>query len=125
MIDLENFCDVWKALKSYYDKVSLSNVDSLSQEYNSIFMHESESVMANVSCLAVIENRMCGIGYNITETDRVRFILRGLRNDFAVTVNINCAMNNICSAAIGLLMNKEGSLKLFSSSHRSGSTGNA
>ena len=88
-------------------------------------MHEQEKVMAYVSRLAVIENRLCGIGYNITETDLVRAILRGLRNDFAVTADIIRGMNTNRSAAIGLLMNKEGSPKLSSSSHRSGSTGNA
>ena len=108
VIESEDPCYTWNVLKRFYDKVSLSNVDNLLQQYNNTAMGANESIMAYASRLCVIENRLSGVGYRLSEMDKVRAVLRGLRKEFAVTAEVIRGMNADRSTAIGLLMSKEG-----------------
>ena len=98
---------VWTTLKNMFESSSQANVDGLLVTYQEITMHTEETVMQYVNRLVEMENKITSAGHTLSEADKKRVLLRGLRSEFAVIAGVARATDKTVQEAIGLLVVEE------------------
>lgn len=88
VIDIQEPYNVWKKLEEMFRCASQSNIDVILCRYQGITMNDEEMIMEYRNRLSSLETRLEIIGHEITESDKRRTLLNGLREDFDVTGDI-------------------------------------
>lgn len=88
VMDMRNPSLVWKTLKEQHQAVSQASRDGLLDRYQAMKMKPSESVLEFRARLSELESQLGGIGYNTSEAEQLRALLRGLRDEFGVTAEV-------------------------------------
>lgn len=104
VISLRNPKDIWDTLKEMFKSTSEASIDSYLVQYQQLSMRSTEKIMAYVNRLREIENKLAEIGHPVSDKDRRRTLLRGLRTDFAVTAEVIRATEKTINEAISLLV---------------------
>lgn len=99
-------------LAMLFETATEANIGAYLVRYQSIQMKSNETVLQFVNCMREIENRFAAVGHVLTNAEKKIVLLQGLRQDFAVTVNVIRATENVLSDAIGLLVAHETENKL-------------
>lgn len=99
--------DIWDTLSEMYKATSAASVDSFVVQYQSLRMQPSEKVMQYVNRMKELENKLMAVGHAVKDAEQKRVLLRGLRDEFAVTAGVIRATNKSLQEAIGLLVIQE------------------
>ena len=111
VLKMEEPHEVWMKLKEMYQAVSSSCIEANLERLHSLQMKSKEKVMTYVNRLMSIENSLAAVGHALTEKDRIRALLKGLRSEFDVTAKVIRVMNQSFSQAVADLVTEEGTLQ--------------
>lgn len=104
VISMRDPKEVWDTLKSMFHTISEASIDAYLLQYQSIKMRPGEKVMQYVNRMTVIENKLATIGHAITSVEKKRALLRGLSEDFAITVEVIRATGKNFTEAVAHLV---------------------
>lgn len=90
-----------------YKSTSEANVDAYLSKYQSINTETSETVMSYASKLRELENKLAEIGSPVTDKEKRRALLRGLREELNVTAEVIRATDKSLVESISLLVVQE------------------
>ena len=102
--------DVWNTLAKQYKSVSQASRDALLEKYQNLKMKSDETILQFRARLSQLESQLNGVGYATTDEEKLRALLRGLRNEFNITCEIIRGMGKSLADGIALLINKEASI---------------
>ena len=100
----------WDTLSSMFSIVSEASVDSYLQKYQNTKMKYNKEVMQYVNRLTDLENMLASVGHSLSEKERKRALLRGLRDEFQVMRKVLTVTNSSIEDAISQLVLEEISL---------------
>ena len=104
VISLRNPKEIWDILQKTNQQVSEASIDAYLAQYQNVRMAPDEKVMTYVNRLKHLENKLAEVGHNISKTEKRRTLLRGLREEFAVTAEVVRATEKDVSEAIAQLI---------------------
>ena len=107
---------IWETLSSSFRTSSEASVDVFLHEYQSLSMGDSEKVMAYINRMTELENKLSSVGHTLTDADKKRAMLRGLRGEFKVIAGVIRATEKSVQDAIGLLFVQEAENNAINSS---------
>ena len=109
VINMEDPALVWEKLQAMYKGVSDACIDTYLEKLQCLKMDEDEKIMEYVNRLVSVENDLAGVGHVLNEKDKIRALLRGLREEYEVTAKVIRAMNTSFTKAVSELVIEEGS----------------
>ena len=107
VINLDDPHLVWEKLQEMYEGVSDACIDTYLERLQNMKMEEDEKVMEYMNRLVEIENDLAGVGHILDEKDKIRSLLRGLREEFEAGKVIR-AMEISFTKAVSELVIEEG-----------------
>lgn len=111
VITLRDPKEVWNTLKEMYKAVSEARVDAYLAHFQLMKMDPSETVMSYANRLTNMVNKLAAVGHSIPESDKKRVLLRGLREEYSVTVGVVRVTRKKFSEAIADLTTQEAELQ--------------
>ena len=104
VISLRDPRTIWLRLEETYQKISRASIDAYLLQYQELRMATGEKIMEFVNRLQDVENKLIGIGQLLSEDDKRRCLLRGLRSEFAITAEVIRGTDKSISDAISQLL---------------------
>lgn len=104
VIGLRDPKEIWDCLKSMHEKSSEASIDAYLVQYQGLKMKPTEKVLQFVNLMIELESKLAGVGHPLSDADKKRALLRGLRSEFAVTAGVIRATEKSFNDAVGLLV---------------------
>ena len=104
VISLRDPRAIWLRLEETYQKISKASIDAYLLQYQEFWMENGEKIMEFVNRLQDVENRLIGIGQLLSEDDKRRCLLRGLRPDFDIIAEVIRGTDKSIADAISQLL---------------------
>lgn len=109
VINLDGPHLVREKLQEMYKGVSDACINTCLERLQNMKMEEDGKAMEYVNRLVEIENDLAGLGHILDEKDKIRSLLRGLREVLEVTDKVIRAMEMSSTKAVSELVIEEGS----------------
>ena len=111
VMNLRDPIEIWRTLRETFQSVSEASIDAYLSRYQNLKMKGSEGVMDYVNRLKMVENQLYDIGHLLSDADKKRALLRGLREEYKVTAEVVRVTGKTLSEAIAQLIMVELSLQ--------------
>ena len=111
VISLRDPKEIWHTLKDMFKSTAEASIDAYLSQYQNMKMRTSEKVMQYVNRLRELENKLIEIGHTLSDKDKRRTLLKGLRPEFSVTAEVIRATEKNIGQAISMLVVHEASLE--------------
>ena len=92
-----------------YKGVSDACINTYLEKIQFLKMDDDEKIMEYVNRLVEVENNLEGVGHVLSEKDKIRALLIGLREEYEVTAKVIRAMDMCFTKAVSELVIEEGS----------------
>ena len=107
VMTLRDPAEVWNTLKSTFQKVSEASVDAKLTRLQNLQMNADEKVVEYANRLDMLVNELASTGHKVSEDEKKRSLLRGLRNEFEITTQVIRVTEKKYAEAVALLIIQE------------------
>ncbi|KAI0559809.1 gag-polypeptide of LTR copia-type [Gracilaria domingensis] len=112
VLEMDEPHEVWATLRDQYQSVSQASRDSLLDTYQAMKMKTEETVLQFRARLSELESHLGCVGYAVSDSEKLRALLRGLKPEYDVTAEVIRGMDKSLPDGIALLIAKEASLSI-------------
>ena len=88
VVNIEDPKNAWEKLQKTYESMSKAHMDAFVTQLQAIKMNATEKIMDFVNRIKTLENKLAAVGYTVDADEKRRILLRGVREEYSIPVQV-------------------------------------